>query len=450
MKPHPSAAPLAPEEFAALMPAVPQPIAIAVSGGPDSMALAWCAQRWAKTRADNHNETKGIIAFIVDHQLRPESGDEAKTVRQRLAALGIPAEILRWNHPPVTTRIHATARQARYDLLLNACRRHGIATLLLAHQREDQAETVLMRLAKGSGIDGLAGMAATTTRNGVSLLRPLLAIPKARLIATCEAANIPYVNDPSNSATKYARGRLRQVLPLLAAEGLTIDRLIDLGERAQEAKDALDHATETLLRTAVKPDRGGRILLQTAAFDEAPKAIAIKALSACLAYLHKDDYPPERAALLPLVAALQSGNAMKAHTLYGVIVSRDAAHITLLREPASVTDRQPLAPGGTVVWDGRWRVTLSPHSAAHNLEVRALGPQEHATLDRLAPKLRKQVPQGRARSTLPGLWRGATLIGIPALTDAGNASKENAESWTTPLPPFWSQPLAPRDEKDKE
>ncbi|MDD5586368.1 MAG: tRNA lysidine(34) synthetase TilS [Alphaproteobacteria bacterium] len=408
-----TAAALTPEEFAALMETLdadPRNLAVAVSGGPDSMALAWCAKRWTGDRGGS------LSAFIVDHRLRPESGEEAKAVQQRLAAVGVKAEILRWEHSPIASRVHAQARKARYDLLLEACRRHGIRDLLLAHQREDQAETILMRLAKGSGLDGLAGMAAETAMNGVRLLRPLLTVPKERLVATCEAAGLVFVTDSSNSATKYARGRLRRVLPLLEAEGLTVERLIDLGERAGETRDAMEHYAQALLRVAARMDEAGVVSLNLEHVRSAPRAAALHALGDCLRSLHAADYPPQRAMLLPLLEALCRDGPMGARTLHGCIIGKGAVSATLTREYAAITDEKPIAPGETILWDGRWQVHVSPECQMKHLVVRKLGMPLRGELDRLAPDLRRQVPKGRARAVLPSLWQGENLALIPDLT----------------------------------
>lgn len=380
----------------------PKRLAIAVSGGPDSMALAWCVKGWG---------AEAILALIVDHGLRPESGEEARVVQQRLAALGIRAEILRWEHGEVASGVHKQARQARYALLAEACRRHGITDLLLAHHADDQAETVLMRFAKGSGIDGLGGMAPVTEINGLRLLRPFLSISKARLLATCETAKLSYVTDPSNAQTKYARGRLRRVMPLLEAEGFSRERLLDLAERAREASEALDHATGALLREAAQIDGTGTVRLSLAPLRQAPKAVALRTLAACLQAVHVGaSYPPERRLLLPLYEALTV--PFPPRTLYGCCVTGTEKSLRFNREPAAVTEIQSIAPGETILWDKRWRISL-PASAESGLTVRALGLPSHKTLDRLAPGLRRGVPQGQVRAALPALWRKGELAAIP-------------------------------------
>jgi len=400
--------PLSPEEFAWLMKpfalADGGRVALAISGGPDSMALAWsviAARRWYP------------MAFIVDHRLRPESGAEAKQTKQRLEAMGYRAEILGWDHPPVTTRVHVEARKARYSLLIKACKQYDIRDLLFAHQLEDQAETILMRFAKGSGLDGLAGMPRESTVDGVRLLRPLLDVSKKRLLATCVANKVGYATDPSNGAIKYARGRLRRVQSMLAEEGFTPERLIDLGDRASEAKDALEHYTRALLRVAVSMDLTGVIRFNLEQLHSAPRAVALRALAACLQVVHAAEYPPERATLMPLLEALRNDKPMSARTLHGCVITKGATAATIIREPAAVTEEKPIKPGETILWDGRWQVTLAKECEKKNLVVRALGAQTHAFIDELAHGLRHKVPQGRARAVLPALWEGAALTIIP-------------------------------------
>lgn len=385
----------------------PGRMAVAVSGGPDSMALALLVKDWCASQ--NFPPPLGLI---VDHALRNESADEAAEVQKRLASLGIKAEILHWDHAPVTTRIHAEARAARYDLLIRACRRHGIQTLLFAHQREDQAETILMRLAKGSGIDGLAGIPAVNEIDGVQILRPLLPVAKERLIATCELAGASFVTDPSNNADKFARGRLRRVMPLLADEGLTIERLLDCGARAAEAKAALDHYTRKFLLAHSRLDEYGVITIHRAQFLTLPQAIAMRSLGAALQAVHREDYDPTHAALSLLLDALQDA-AMPARTLNGCLITCRADEIVVLREMDAITDIIPIRAGETVLWDGRWRLTLAAGAVPADYEIRALGNPPHEVLDRLAPNLRHQVPQGRVRATLPALWCGDELTMIP-------------------------------------
>jgi tRNA(Ile)-lysidine synthase len=401
--------PIGEGEFALLMEGFapfPKKIALAVSGGADSMALAFCAKRWNRD---------ACVALIVEHGLRDESADEAVQVKKRLAALGIPAEILPWKHGDVTARHHEKAREARYGLLTETCHRLGAEDLLIAHHRSDQAETILMRLAKGSGIDGLAGMAPQTTRDGIRLLRPFLALSKERLVATCAKAGIPTVADPSNLSEKYARGRLRKIMPLLAAEGLTVESLATLGQRAREAKDALDRVTQEFLKTTAQIEAGGVVCLDRAALRAAPRDIARRALAASLRFVHDDAYPPEHAALSGLLDAIAGGDGAGARTLYGCLASIAEKRVILLREPSAASEVLPLSAGVPVLWDKRWVVTAE--SLSFPATVRALGFPPHDDIDALAPRLRHKIPQGRVRASLPAIWEGEKLRALPSFDE---------------------------------
>ncbi|MDY0242779.1 MAG: tRNA lysidine(34) synthetase TilS, partial [Rhodospirillaceae bacterium] len=167
-------------------------VAVACSGGADSLALTILADAWARSRGGQ------AIALTVDHGLRADSAAEAATVGRWLAAREIPHHVLRWEGAKPGTGIQAAARRARYALLEDWCRQEGLLHLLLAHHRDDQAETLLMHLARGSGVDGLAGMAPITETRALRLLRPMLDAPHARLEATLAARGLVWVEDPSN------------------------------------------------------------------------------------------------------------------------------------------------------------------------------------------------------------------------------------------------------------
>src|SRR3954453_8627526 len=188
---------------------------LAVSGGPDSIALMWLAARWRRAM------TRGprLIAVTVDHGLRAEAAREARDVKRLAKALDLPHRTLRWTGAKPKTGLPAAARDARYRLLARAARATGATHVLTAHTEDDQAETLLMRMSRGSGIAGLAAMARQTQRDGVVLARPLLQIRKARLIATLRKARIGFAEDSTNRDPAFARPRLRELMPALAAEG---------------------------------------------------------------------------------------------------------------------------------------------------------------------------------------------------------------------------------------
>ncbi len=286
--------PLTAPAFDALMapfaPFEAQPtLAVAVSGGRDSMALAVLADGWARARQG------AILGLIVDHRLRAESGMEARATAARLAAAGVATEILSWvGHRPVS-RLQEEARTARYRLLLEACRRHGILHLLVAHHADDQAETIAMRAARSSGPDGLAGMAAVLEHREARLLRPLLDVPGAILATALMQRDIGWIDDPSNADRRFERVRIRQ-------DGVAPGGLPGAGRaRADRDRQVADAAVDVLEATP------GGIALDQLAVSALRQEIAQRLLARVVQAVAGRDYPPRRERLEPAVARLSRG-----------------------------------------------------------------------------------------------------------------------------------------------
>lgn len=225
---------------------------LAVSGGPDSVAMLWLAARWR--RALKHGPR--LVAVTVDHRLRPEAGREAAGVKRLAHALGVEHRTLRWSGTKPKSGLPAAAREARYAFLLKAARQCRAVHILTAHTRDDQAETLLMRMARGSGIAGLGAIARQSPREGMIVVRPLLDVPKARLLATLDRAGVPYVLDPTNKDDKYTRPRLRALMPLLATEGCDAHNLARLAARLGRANAALELMTDGAERFLAIHDGG--------------------------------------------------------------------------------------------------------------------------------------------------------------------------------------------------
>ncbi len=219
---------------------------VAISGGPDSMALLHLAARWRDSGGPQ------IHAATVDHDLRPGSRAEAEAVAQWAAALQIPHSILTWTGDRPRARVQELARAARYRLLADLAGEIGAEVLLTGHHADDQAETILFRLLRGSGVAGLAAMAPVSRRGALALVRPLLALSKADLVAHCEALGQGFFQDPSNRDPRYARTTLKKVLIDLAGQGLGREELLRLGRRAARADEALRAYVEGL-RASLAP-----------------------------------------------------------------------------------------------------------------------------------------------------------------------------------------------------
>lgn len=293
-------------------------VLLAVSGGPDSVAL----MRLAAEVARSDPGFPPLAVATVDHGLRAASRVEADDVAAAATALGLDVHILTWTGDKPTTRLQERARHHRYALLVDGARRLGATHLVTAHTRDDQAETVLFRLMRGSGPAGLAGMAPAVDRDGIVHLRPLLDIPKARLVATCRARGWPFVEDPGNLDPRFARARLRLLMPSLAAEGLDASRLVTLARRMGEVEAAVGEAA----RLAVSEGTRGPGLYDARRLLTEPAAVRYRALDLIVTQLAATPGRPRLDALERLSAALAIA-AMRAEplrrTLHGTVLSYD-------------------------------------------------------------------------------------------------------------------------------
>ena len=242
---------------------------IAVSGGPDSTALLLMAAEWARRRGKTR-----IEAATVDHGLRPESAAEAEAVAAICARLGVAHRILPWKGAKPASRLQERAREARYRLLVEHAKAIGADALLTAHHADDQAETVLFRFLRGSGVAGLRGMEPMTTRDGMTIARPLIGMRKPELIAFARARGAPFVDDPSNADPRFARARLRALIARLGEEGLDAEALDRLARRAGETDAALAHLT-----AEVEARLGAGEAIDARALYAAPIAIVQRILS---------------------------------------------------------------------------------------------------------------------------------------------------------------------------
>jgi len=293
-------------------------LAVAVSGGADSMALCLLAHDWAMSNGVQ------LSALTVDHGLRTGSDGEAAQVGAWLCKRGINHRILTWKHnAKISSRVQERARNARYALMRGWCLDHGVNRLLVAHHLEDQAETVLMRLKKGSGLLGLAAMAPARDLDGVRVLRPLLSVPKARLRATLIGAGQSWIEDPSNENPLYERVRTRQLLAHLEREeGVSAGRLAGAAGAVARVRDILDAAADELVATADGVDGG--VSIGTQPFLAVPMTVRRLALAKLLRHVGGGAYAPARLKLERMLGwmAVGNGRADGARTLGGCAVRR--------------------------------------------------------------------------------------------------------------------------------
>jgi tRNA(Ile)-lysidine synthase len=406
-----STLPISPSEsrrlFALLAP-FPQ-AALAVSGGPDSVALMLLAARWRETREDG--PTLSVLA--VDHGLRSGARAEAEQVARMAASLGLPHAILTWDKAErPSAGLQIKARTARYDLMAAYCHAHGIAALVTAHTQDDQAETFLMRLKRGSGLDGLAAIPEKGAWAGISILRPLLDVPKARLIATLDAAGVPYVIDPSNADPRFERARMRARASALEAFGLSPEALALSARRLRRAREALDAAACDFLARHGAMSAAGYATIDREALTAAPQEIALRALAQVIAAVGGGEAPVQLAKLEALLAALEA-NPDKAHTLGRCRLQPVSGRLGFFREVRSGgLPVAELRPGERALWDNRFAIELGADEP-DSLTVKALGDEGFQALRERSDAV-SALPRLAGR-TLPACWRGEVLLGLPQL-----------------------------------
>jgi tRNA(Ile)-lysidine synthase len=384
----------------------PSFLAVAVSGGPDSLALALLADLWSR-------ETGGeMCALTVDHRLRPESSAEICRVQAWLSARAIRHEVLTWSGEKPKTGMQEAARIARYRLLAGWCREQGCLHLLAAHHREDQIETHLIRHRAHSGTEGLAGMSAIRELADCRLLRPLLGVSRARLRAFLEAQRQPFITDPSNLDPAFERSRFRGAegtmpgaaeLPGLVAEIRKFGCL-----RAARQRDI-----NSALARFVNLHPAGFAVLDPGILEAVPREVAERALSTVVSTIGGTSYPPRRERLARLCdvlgAALQRG-----HTLGGCRFVRWRDQVLVMRELARAAQPIRLDPGTSISWDCRYNVSLPPGSRK-SFRIGYLGLAGVTRCDRVRTQPKQRDLPRLLFPILPAAWDEDGIAAVPHL-----------------------------------
>ncbi len=355
-------------------------IGVAVSGGGDSMALLHLMHRagWP------------IEAVTVNHGLRAEAAAEATSVARFCQSLNIPHTILHWSGPDLTGNLMDQARRARLSLMADWARGRGIEHIVLGHTADDQAETLLMGLARKAGLDGLSGMRPVWSQHGVTWSRPLLAHGRQALRAYLGSQSITWVDDPTNDDDAYTRVKARRALKPLAALGITTAALAAVVGHLESSRQALSWALATAAGGVVT-ERAGALRIDRHGLHDLPQDLQRRLLIAAVLWISRADYAPRDAAIQRLQQAIVAGRAA---TLWGCRLRCDDHAALITREPRAVVDGQP--------WDNRWHVT-GPSG-----EIRALGTGLGQIKDWRATGLPRAVLE-----VTPAIWTGDTVIAAP-------------------------------------
>jgi tRNA(Ile)-lysidine synthase len=397
----------------------PSAIGVAVSGGGDSMALLLLLHRWAQAR--------GVVLHVVtvNHGLRGEAAAEAALAGALAQRLGHSHDILSWTGWQGQGNLQDAARQARRRLIAAWAASKQIEYVALGHTEGDQAETVLMRLARGSGVDGLSAMSARTEATEDSegtgdtagtpttpvILRPLLGLSRAALRDFLRSENQSWADDPSNEDLRFDRIKARQILPQLAPLGIDAARLADVAENMQDARAALSFYAHEAARDMARVDLGD-VIFERRALASLPAETRRRLLAHALRWISSARYAPRRAKLATLLEALQNGQGA---TLHGCLCLAGEKEIRICREYRAVEKLiTPAASSAQQPWDQRW---LAAGSDTAGAELRALGAAGLAQ----CPDWRQT---GRPRAALlpaASLWQGDRVICCPA-TQIGEKS----------------------------
>jgi tRNA(Ile)-lysidine synthase len=376
-------------------------LALAVSGGADSVGLMQLASRWP-----------GPVKFTVltlDHGLRNNSRREAQQVSRWARRLGFQARLLTWGEEKPARALQARAREARYRLFAQWCAQNDAEGVVTGHTLDDQAETFLMRLARGSGVDGLSAMAGETVLHGVRVLRPLLEVRRAQLRALLEAEGQAFFDDPSNEDAVFERVRIRQVKYVLHRAGVSFEHLAMTAQRMGRAREALEQSTDELQNRCASFENEGHAIVDMGQFLGAPEELRVRLLARLFARMGGASHRPRLAEIERFSAWLQSGEG-QARTLGGCRAKRRRESFVIGRESGRMA-RTPIIiqPGETRLFDDRFKVRLYARKG-ESMTLLALGQAKR----RSAVKRPKNLPEFVFR-TLPALVAGDEIALVPHL-----------------------------------
>ncbi len=379
------------------------PLGIALSGGGDSAALLALTVDWASRQG------RAIAAATVDHRLRPDARTEAEAAGRLAARLGVPHAILTWEEGPGPGNLMAQARDARIRLLSAWAQAHGLAAVLTGHTLDDQAETVLMRLARGSGVDGLAGIPAAQRHGDTLFLRPLLSQRRSDLRQVLCAKGLGWIEDPTNADPRFDRVRMRQALAVLAPLGIGAAGLAETAERLAGQRAVLESVAADLLATARRWGGAGEARLSLGLLCDAAPDTRFRALSDTLQRIGGGDYRPRQAALERMYQQIAASGA---GTLAGCCFQAKTGELAIWREPSAAAPA--VSQGAEVVWDGRWRLRFTgtwPRAVVGRLGERGLTALA-ACPDWGAPRAWAVAPRG-ARAAAPAVFAEDELLAAP-------------------------------------
>ncbi|WP_299297638.1 tRNA lysidine(34) synthetase TilS [uncultured Tateyamaria sp.] len=377
---------------------LPERLAVAVSGGGDSVALLAVMVEFVRERGIE------LHVITVDHGLREEAKDEIALVTDLCATWDLPHHVEFWKGWNGAGNLQAEARDARYDLMADWAYANGITHVLLGHTADDQAETFVMRLARGAGVDGLSAMVPRRVRNGITWVRPFLRIERSALRSYLRAAQLEWCEDPSNDNRDFERIRIRDALTVLGTLGVHTETLVDVAHNMSQAREALDWQTFLAARDVAQIVRGV-VAFDLRKFRMQPAEIARRLLLHALGWTSSSTYPPRRDAVARTLAAIRAGDAV---TLGGCQIMVEGDVIWVVRELNAIKD---VSSEIGDLWDERWVVT-GPEDDP-DLQVAPLG---YDGLQSVPGWRDAGLPRAAAAAS-PAVWYDGQLVAAPVVGD---------------------------------
>ncbi len=382
----------------------PAKIAVAVSGGADSMCLTHILKHWCIK-----NNVK-LNALIVDHGLRSESSEEASFICTFLESQGIKTTVLKWIGAKPKSNIQSKARAARYELLHDYCLAHGIKHLFVAHTLNDQAETVLMRIIRGSGIDGISAIKSKTKFGELTLLRPLLDTTRIHIENYMKDTGWPWVNDPSNMNHKYKRIKARSILNSYALEfddDKIYHRLGLLAENARRAKSYLDMRVSNIWAKKVNVHPLNFLILDNSVY-KFHEEMKLRLLVRAFKYLNPQLPSPKLTSLTTLLSKLTL-TPRQSRTLMGCRIVKDLKHTYIFLEVGKSPTTLELKPKHSNIWHN-----LVIQIEVEGLTAKALGHNGWKKLKSLGMTKPVEIPLGAIHSLI-AIYKGDRLLCVPHL-----------------------------------
>lgn len=377
-------------------------LGVALSGGSDSTALLLLCHDWALDVGAQ------LTAFTVDHGLRAEAADEARQAAALCHSYGIAHKTLIWTGWDGRGNVQDAARRARYRLLAVAAGAAGCEAVALGHTLDDQAETFLMRLARGSGVDGLAAMQSDWRADDMRWLRPLLTMRREALRGLLRLRDVRWSDDPSNSDTRFDRVKMRDAMPELERLGLDATRLTQTAQAMATARAALRHVAHEVAANICEV-QAGDVVIQPEPLFALPKETRDRIVAQALRFVSSTPYRPRLDSLHRVIQMAEKGQTA---TLQGCLVFPHRSGLRISRELAAVAD---LTSCPDAVWDGRWRLDVDRgEQVPDGTEIRALG----QGISQLEDWRASALPRPTVMSS-PALWHQNRVIAAPFVQETG-------------------------------